>query len=97
VTGSINDIQHCVAAEGRGERLALADPPVIAAALVVAPVARLHHSTFSERVVAERFTAKLPPVAAYTRYSAPVAALSARQKPVEDKLPCSWRISRRAD
>ena len=63
-------------------------PPLMAPPLVVTPVAGLNHSTFSARVVALRFTVNVPPLGAYTRYSAPVAALSARQNPVDDRPPC---------
>src|SRR6267142_853717 len=57
-------------------------------------VAGLHHSTFSARVVALRYTVNVPPLGAYTRYSAPVAALSARQNPVDDRLPCGVAFNR---
>ena len=60
-------------------------PPV-----VMAPLVGLSHSTFSVRVVADKFTVMLPPFGAYTRYSAPVATLSARQNPVEDRL--GWGV-----
>src|SRR5712691_11850240 len=62
--------------------------------LVVTPVAGFNHSTFSARVVALRFTVNVPPLGAYTRYSAPVAALSARQNPVDDRLPCGIAFSK---
>jgi len=55
--------------------------------LVVAPVAGFNHSTCSTSVVAPRFTVKVPPFGAYTRYSAPVATLSAKQCPLEDRPP----------
>src|SRR5882672_2549779 len=65
-----------------------ADPPAIVPPVVMAPLLGLSHSTLSVRVVADRFTVKLPPFGAYTRYSAPVATLSAKQCPVEDRFPC---------
>src|SRR5436309_3358471 len=55
------------------------DPPVIVPPVVVVPLAGLNHSTFSTLVVAARFTVKVPPFGAYTKYSAPLATLSARQ------------------
>lgn len=70
------------------------DPPEIAAPLVIAPVAGFIHSTLSTLVVADKFNVMLPPFGAYTRYSAPVATLSARQNPVEDRFPCGVIFAR---
>jgi hypothetical protein len=52
------------------------------------PAGRVEPFHVTTRVVADKFTVKVSPLGAYTKYSAPVATLSARQKPVEDKLPC---------
>jgi hypothetical protein len=40
------------------------DPPVVAAPAVVTPLAGLNHSTFRTRVVADKFTVKVPPLGA---------------------------------
>lgn len=46
------------------------DPPLIVPPVVMAPLLGLSHSRFSVLVVADKFTVKVPPLGANTRYSA---------------------------
>src|SRR6266403_1965699 len=71
-----------------------AEPPAMVPPVVMAPLLGLSHSTLRVRVVADKFTVMLPPFGAYTRYSAPVATLSARQNPVEHNPPCGVIFSK---
>src|SRR5437016_13943606 len=55
------------------------EPPETLPPEVVLPLLGSNHSTFSTRVVADKFTVKLPPFGAYTRYSAPTDGVCAKQ------------------
>jgi hypothetical protein len=65
------------------------DPHCIVPADEMAPVAGFSHVTVSERAldIDLRFTVKVPPLGAYTTYSAPTEGVCARQYPVEESEP----------
>jgi len=67
--GDVNEIEHASPLKGEMKDW-FADPPAIVPPVVMAPLLGLSHSTFSVRVVADRFTVNVPPLGAYTRYSA---------------------------